>query len=156
MTATSRYTGLIERYRDRLPVSGTTHVISPGEGNAPLARLENISRVPGREVDLYIKYEGLNPTGSFKDRGMTLAVTHAVEEGNRAIICASTGNTSATAVVYAARAGITAFVVIPEGSSIVCTLTGRGVKDPDTAIRPCDEGMLTVDAELGAVKATIL
>jgi threonine synthase len=110
-----RYTGLIERYRDRLPVHDDTRIISLGEGNTPLIRLNNIPRQIGRDVELYVKYEGLNPTGSFKDRGMTMAVTKAVEEGSRAIICASTGNTSAAAAAYAARAGITAFVVIPDG-----------------------------------------
>jgi threonine synthase len=115
MSTASRYTGLIENYRERLPVSATTRVISLGEGNTPLVRLENIPRELGRDVELYIKYEGLNPTGSFKDRGMTMAVTRALEEGGRAIICASTGNTSAAAAAYAARAGITAFVLIPEG-----------------------------------------
>jgi len=111
----SRYTGLIERYRDRLPVHDDTRIISLGEGNTPLIRLHNIPRETGKDVDIYVKYEGLNPTGSFKDRGMTMAVTKAVEEGSRAIICASTGNTSASAAAYAARAGITAFVLIPEG-----------------------------------------
>ena len=115
MSTATRYTGLIEHYRDRMPVSADTRVISLGEGNTPLIRLENIPREIGRDVELYIKYEGLNPTGSFKDRGMTMAVTRAVEEGSRAIICASTGNTSAAAAAYAARAGITAFVLIPEG-----------------------------------------
>ncbi len=110
-----RYTGLIERYRDRLPVYDDTSIISLGEGDTPLVRLHNIPRALGREVDIYVKYEGLNPTGSFKDRGMTMAVTRAVEEGSRAVICASTGNTSASAAAYAARAGITAFVLIPEG-----------------------------------------
>jgi threonine synthase len=115
MSTATRYTGLIEHYRDRLPVTADTRVISLGEGNTPLVRLDNIARETGRDVELYIKYEGLNPTGSFKDRGMTMAVTRAVEEGSRAIICASTGNTSAAAAAYAARAGITAFVLIPEG-----------------------------------------
>lgn len=115
MTFRQRYTGLIERYRDRLPVHDDTRVISLGEGNTPLIRLNNIPRELGIEVDIYAKYEGLNPTGSFKDRGMTMAVTKAVEEGSRAIICASTGNTSASAAAYAARAGISAFVLIPEG-----------------------------------------
>jgi threonine synthase len=113
-TAT-RYTGLIDKYRDRLPVHDDTRIISLGEGNTPLIRLNNVPRRLGRAVDLYVKYEGLNPTGSFKDRGMTMAVTRAVEEGSRAIICASTGNTSASAAAYAARAGIAAFVLIPEG-----------------------------------------
>ncbi|MGD8672163.1 MAG: threonine synthase [Thiogranum sp.] len=110
-----RYTGLIDKYRDRLPVRDDTRIISLGEGNTPLIRLNNIPREIGRQVDIYVKYEGLNPTGSFKDRGMTMAVTKAVEEGSRAVICASTGNTSASAAAYAARAGITAFVLIPEG-----------------------------------------
>jgi len=110
-----RYTGLIDKYRDRLPVRDDTRVISLGEGNTPLIRLNNIPRTTGKDVDIYIKYEGLNPTGSFKDRGMTMAVTKAVEEGSRAIICASTGNTSAAAAAYAARAGIKAFVLIPDG-----------------------------------------
>ncbi|MCG5516152.1 MULTISPECIES: threonine synthase [unclassified Ectothiorhodospira] len=110
-----RYTGIIERYRDRLPVHDDARIISLGEGNTPLIRLNNIPRVLGKEVDIYVKFEGLNPTGSFKDRGMTMAVTRAVEEGSRAIICASTGNTSASAAAYAARAGITAFVLIPDG-----------------------------------------
>ncbi|MCO6411132.1 MAG: threonine synthase [Thiogranum sp.] len=110
-----RYTGLIDKYRDRLPIHDDTRIISLGEGNTPLIRLNNIPREIGKEVDIYVKYEGLNPTGSFKDRGMTMAVTKAVEEGSRAVICASTGNTSASAAAYAARAGITAFVLIPEG-----------------------------------------
>ncbi|MBK9131032.1 MAG: threonine synthase [Gammaproteobacteria bacterium] len=110
-----RYTGLIEKYRDRLPVGPDTRIISLGEGNTPLIRLENIPRQIGKDVEIYVKFEGLNPTGSFKDRGMTMAVTKAVEEGSRAIICASTGNTSAAAAAYAARAGVTAFVLIPDG-----------------------------------------
>ena len=111
----SRYTGLIEHYIDRLPVTDATPVISLAEGNTPLIQLVNIPRLINKDVDIYVKYEGLNPTGSFKDRGMTMAVTKAVEAGSKAIICASTGNTSAAAAAYAARAGITAFVVIPEG-----------------------------------------
>ncbi len=115
MSFRQRYTGLIERYRDRLPVHDDTRIISLGEGNTPLIRLHNIPSMLGKNVDIYVKYEGLNPTGSFKDRGMTMAVTKAVEEGSKAIICASTGNTSASAAAYAARAGITAFVLIPDG-----------------------------------------
>ena len=111
----ARYTGLINKYRDRLPVHDDTRLISLGEGNTPLIRLNNIPGLLGKDVDIYVKYEGLNPTGSFKDRGMTMAVTKAVEEGSKAIICASTGNTSAAAAAYAARAGITAFVLIPDG-----------------------------------------
>ena len=115
MNIGNRYTGLIEKYRDRLPVSKDTRIISLGEGATPLIQLKNIPRILGKQVDIYVKFEGLNPTGSFKDRGMTLAVTKAVEAGSRAIICASTGNTSAAAAAYAARAGITCFVVIPDG-----------------------------------------
>ncbi len=111
----NRYTGLIDAYRDRLPVHDDTRIISLGEGNTPLIRLNNIPRQLAKDVDIYVKYEGLNPTGSFKDRGMTMAVTKAVEEGSKAIICASTGNTSASAAAYASRAGIKAFVLIPEG-----------------------------------------
>src|SRR3989344_3196431 len=109
------YPGLIEKYRARLPVSKDPRIISLGEGATPLIQLKNIPRELGKQVDIYVKFEGLNPTGSFKDRGMTMAVTKAVEEGSRAIICASTGNTSAAAAAYAARAGITCFVLIPEG-----------------------------------------
>lgn len=115
MSTHKHYTGLIERYRDRLPVSESTRIISLNEGNTPLIQLQNIPRLTGKDVDIYVKFEGLNPTGSFKDRGMTMAVTKAVESGSQAIICASTGNTSASAAAYAARAGIKAFVLIPEG-----------------------------------------
>ncbi|RLA35667.1 MAG: threonine synthase [Gammaproteobacteria bacterium] len=109
------YTGLIDRYREWLPIADDTRIISLCEGNTPLVRLNNIPRDLGRDVDIYVKYEGLNPTGSFKDRGMTVAVTAAVADGSQAIICASTGNTSAAAAAYAARAGVTAFVLIPDG-----------------------------------------
>jgi threonine synthase len=111
----SRYTGLIETYRDRLPVHDDMRIISLGEGNTPLIRLNRIPRQLGKDVDIYVKFEGLNPTSSFKDRGMTMAVTQAVDEGAEAIICASTGNTSASAAAYAARGGIRCFVLIPEG-----------------------------------------
>ncbi len=115
MSSNSRYTGLINRYRSRLPVSESTRVISLGEGNTPLIQLHNIPFIIRKDVELYVKYEGLNPSGSFKDRGMTMAVTKAFEAGSRAILCASTGNTSASAAAYAARAGIKAFVLIPDG-----------------------------------------
>lgn len=110
----ARYTGIIDAYRDRLPVPEGARVISLSEGNTPLIQLVNLVP-PESGIRVYAKYEGLNPTGSFKDRGMTVAVTMAVESGSRAIICASTGNTSAAAAAYAARAGISAFVIIPEG-----------------------------------------
>ncbi len=116
MSVGAHYQGIIERYRDRLPVEASTSIISLAEGNTPLIRLENIERKIGRGIELYAKIEGQNPTGSFKDRGMTMAVTQAVAEGSKAIICASTGNTSASAAAYAARAGIRAFVLIPQGN----------------------------------------
>lgn len=110
-----RYTGLIDKYRERLPVADDTTPVSLCEGATPLIELKNLPRLLRRNVRLCAKFEGLNPTGSFKDRGMTMAVTKAVEDGARAIICASTGNTSASAAAYAARAGIACFVLIPEG-----------------------------------------
>jgi threonine synthase len=109
------YTGLIDRYRSRLPVAPGTRAVSLNEGATPLIELANLARLAGKRVRLLAKFDGLNPTGSFKDRGMTMAVTRAAEEGARAIICASTGNTSASAAAYAARAGMTCFVLIPEG-----------------------------------------
>ncbi len=111
----NRYNGVIERYRERLPVDENTPVISLGEGDTRLIELKKVPRLINKRVRLFTKFEGLNPTGSFKDRGMTLAVSKAVEAGAKAIICASTGNTSAAAAAYAARAGIACFVVIPEG-----------------------------------------
>ncbi|MGQ0621994.1 MAG: threonine synthase [Panacagrimonas sp.] len=111
----TRYTGLVDHYRHRLPLAREARAISLGEGRTPLIKLENLPNKLGFENELYVKFEGLNPTGSFKDRGMTVAVTQAVHEGARAIICASTGNTSAAAAAYAVRAGITAFVLIPDG-----------------------------------------
>ena len=111
----AHYTGLIDRYRDRLPVAPDTRAISLNEGATPLIELRNLPSLLRKKVKIYAKFEGANPTGSFKDRGMTMAVTQAVAEGARAIICASTGNTSASAAAYAARAGIACFVLIPEG-----------------------------------------
>ena len=111
----ARYSGLIDRYRDRLPVSDKTPVISLCEGDTPLIELVNLPSDIGSDVTMYAKFEGLNPTASFKDRGMTMAVSKAAEEGARAIVCASTGNTSAAAAAYAARAGMKAFVLIPDG-----------------------------------------
>ncbi len=114
-TAPGAYRGLLDRYRHRLPITEYTPIVNLYEGNTPLLHLENIPRQTGIDADIWVKYEGLNPTGSFKDRGMTMAVSHALEEGSRAIICASTGNTSASAAAYAARAGMRAFVLIPDG-----------------------------------------
>jgi len=111
----SHYTGLINKYRSRMPFGADVKAVTLNEGNTPLIELTNIPRLKGFEGRILVKFEGLNPTGSFKDRGMTAAVTQAVHEGSKAIICASTGNTSAAAAAYAARAGITAFVLIPDG-----------------------------------------
>ncbi len=105
--------GVISRYRQYLPVSEATPVISLNEGSTPLIHSPRLSERAGAEV--FIKYEGLNPTASFKDRGMTVAVSKAVEEGSRTVICASTGNTSAAAAAYAARAGIQCAVLLPAG-----------------------------------------
>jgi len=109
------YLGLIDRYQERLPIDDPASAISLFEGRTPLLPLNNIAKTLAMPVKIYAKYEGLNPTGSFKDRGMTVAVTKAVELGSTAIICASTGNTSASAAAYAARAGLKAFVLIPQG-----------------------------------------
>lgn len=105
--------GLIERFRDRLPFEPGDPVISLGEGSTPLVLAERVSERAGAEV--WLKIEGANPTGSFKDRGMTCAVSAAVREGAEAVICASTGNTAASAAAYAARAGLTGAVIVPEG-----------------------------------------
>src|SRR3982751_5850523 len=107
--------GVIERYREFLPVSDATPVVSLGEGNTPLIYSPRLSEIVGRGCEVYLKYEGLNPTGSFKDRGMTVAVSKAVEQGAQTLICASTGNTSASAAAYAARARIGCAVILPAG-----------------------------------------
>ena len=108
-----RWKGLIEEYKEWLPVTEKTPSLTLQEGNTPLIHLENLSEQWG--VNLYVKVEGLNPTGSFKDRGMVMAVAKAKEEGKTILICASTGNTSASAAAYGARAGMRTIVVIPEG-----------------------------------------
>ena len=108
--------GIIEEYRKFLPVSKKTPVVSLNEGNTPLVYACHISSLMGEGIEVYLKYEGLNPTGSFKDRGMCMAISKALEEGSRAVMCASTGNTSASAAAYSARAGIKCIVLIPEGA----------------------------------------
>ena len=104
---------MIEEYRDRLPVADATPVVTLCEGGTPLVRSEPLSAETG--CDVWLKYDGANPTGSFKDRGMTLAISKAVEEGAKAVVCASTGNTSASAAAYAAKAGLTCAVLVPKG-----------------------------------------
>ena len=107
--------GLIETYRQYLPVNESTPVITLLEGNTPLIPVPYISEIIGKGVEVFVKFDGLNPTGSFKDRGMTMAISKAKETGAKAVICASTGNTSASAAAYARRGGMRAFVLIPDG-----------------------------------------
>ncbi len=115
MTNHRSWQGTIDAYRDFLPVDADTRIVTLAEGNTPLVPVPRLAAALGISADLRVKYEGLNPTGSFKDRGMTMAVTKAVQDGAKAIMCASTGNTSASAAAFAARAGITAIVLLPAG-----------------------------------------
>ncbi|MFF3039744.1 threonine synthase [Arthrobacter citreus] len=108
-----QWRGVIREYADRLPVTENTEVITLGEGGTPLVHAKALSELTGNEV--YLKVEGMNPTGSFKDRGMTMAMTAAVEAGAKAVVCASTGNTSASAAAYATQAGLTCAVLVPDG-----------------------------------------
>ena len=114
--------GIIEEYRDRLPVTDATPVVTLCEGGTPLVRSEPLSAETGCEV--WLKYEGANPTASFKDRGMTLAISKAVEEGSKAVVCASTGNTSASAAAYAGKAGLTCAVLVPKGKIALGKMAG--------------------------------
>src|SRR6184192_3476144 len=107
--------GVIEHYREYLPVSDSTPAISLGEGDTPLVHCPQLSKRVGHGCDVFVKNEGVNPTGSFKDRGMTVAVSNALGRGASALVCASTGNTSASAAAYAARAGISCAVILPVG-----------------------------------------
>ncbi len=110
------YRGVIRAYKKFLPVNQKTPIITLNEGNTPLILAKYISSLAGRDIEVYLKYEGLNPTGSFKDRGMTLAISKACEQKAKAVICASTGNTSASAAAYAAVAGLRCIVLIPRGA----------------------------------------
>ncbi len=112
----TRWPGLIEHYRRFLPVTDSTPLVTLNEGNTPLIESPELAARLGQNIKLYLKYDGANPTGSFKDRGMTVAISKAVGEGARAVICASTGNTAASAAAYAGRAGLKAFVLIPKGA----------------------------------------
>ena len=112
----TRWPGLIEHYRRFLPVTDKTPVVTLNEGNTPLIESPALGDRVGRNIKVYLKFEGANPTGSFKDRGMTVAMSKALGEGVRAVICASTGNTSASAAAYAGRAGLQAYVLIPKGA----------------------------------------
>ena len=119
----SAWRGVIEQYRKYLPVTDKTPVVSLCEGNTPLIHAYNLEKIIGGGLEIWLKYEGLNPTASFKDRGMTMAVSMAVERGAKAVICASTGNTSASAAAYAARAGIKCVVLLPKGAIAMGKLT---------------------------------
>lgn len=114
--------GVIEEYRERLPVTDATPVVTLGEGGTPLVRSGSLSEETGCEV--WLKYEGANPTASFKDRGMTLAISKALEEGSKAVVCASTGNTSASAAAYAGKAGIPCAVLVPKGKVALGKMAG--------------------------------
>ena len=111
----NRWRGVIHAYRDHLPVTDATPIVSLNEGNTPLVRVDNFAEAIGADIQLWLKYEGVNPTCSFKDRGMTLAVSKAKERGAQVVICASTGNTSAAAAAYAARAKMKCVVLLPHG-----------------------------------------
>ena len=110
------WNGVIEKYKKFLPVTDKTPIVTLKEGDTPLMRTSHINGLIGGDVEVYLKYEGLNPTGSFKDRGMTLAISKALEEGSKVVMCASTGNTSASAACYSAKAGVECIVLIPEGA----------------------------------------
>src|ERR1041384_2055013 len=112
----SYWKGVIEEYRSYLPVTDKTPVVTLKEGDTPLIHAPRITEKLGNGLRIYLKFEGLNPTGSFKDRGMTMAMSKAVEEGAKVVVCASTGNTSASAAAYAAHAGIACAVLLPHGS----------------------------------------
>ncbi|MBX0310954.1 MAG: threonine synthase, partial [Sulfurihydrogenibium sp.] len=120
-----KWKGIIEAYRQYLPVNENTPIITLHEGNTPLIKADNLSKeiAPNLNLQIYLKYEGLNPTGSFKDRGMTMAISKAKENGKEAVICASTGNTSASAAAYAAKAGMRAYVLLPKGAVAIGKLS---------------------------------
>lgn len=116
--------GLINQYASRLNISDTSQPVTLGEGNTPLIPAPRLAATLAPDFELYLKYEGLNPTGSFKDRGMTTAITQAVSDGAKTVICASTGNTAASAAAYAARAGLRCVVLIPDGKIALGKLAG--------------------------------
>src|SRR6266511_3856466 len=127
--------GVIERYRERLPIGASTPVVTLLEGGTPLVPAPVLSARTG--CDVWLKVEGVNPTGSFKDRGMTVAVSKAMEEGSRAVICASTGNTSASAAAYAARAAITCAVLVPDGKIALALVHGARVLAVEGSFDDC-------------------
>ena len=147
--------GVIHRYREFLPVSASTPVISLSEGSTPLIHSPRLSQKTGAEV--YLKYEGLNPTGSFKDRGMTVAISKAVEDGAKTVICASTGNTSAAAAAYAARAGVKCAVILPAGKIAIGKLVQAFVYGAKVvAIRGNFDDALRIVREFGGVEGVAI
>jgi threonine synthase len=147
----SAWRGVIEQYRKHLPVTDKTPVVSLNEGNTPLIRAYNLEKVIGGDLKLWLKYEGLNPTASFKDRGMTVAVSLAIERGAKAVICASTGNTSASAAAYAARAGIKCVVILPKGAIAMGKLTQALIEGATViALRGNFDDALRIVREIGA------
>lgn len=152
------YTGLIDQYRERLPLAADVEPVALCEGRTPLIRLRNLPQDLGFRGEIYVKYEGLNPTGSFKDRGMTVAVTAALAEGSKAVICASTGNTSAAAAAYAARAGMKCFMLIPEGKIALGKLAQAGISGAEVIqIRGnFDDGMRIVKGLSDSLPITVV
>ena len=138
---------LIERFRDRLPVSGGTPVVSLGEGSTPLLRAPRLGQQLG--LDLWLKWEASNPTASYKDRGMTVAVSKALEDGARSVVCASTGNTSASAAAYAARAGLQAIVLVAESAARGKLIQARALGARVLAVRGSFDEALTAAKQLG-------
>lgn len=143
--------GVISRYRAYLPVDDGTPVVSLNEGSTPLIHSPKLSRLVGRGAEVYVKYEGLNPTGSFKDRGMTMAISKAAERGAQAVICASTGNTSAAAAAYAARSDLACAVLLPAGKIAAGKLLQAFIYGAKVvAIRGNFDDALRLVRELGA------
>ncbi len=148
--APNRWQGLIHRYADYLPVTDTTPVITLCEGNTPLIEADNFVAAIGGKFKLYLKYEGLNPTASFKDRGMTMAISKACEKGAEVVACASTGNTSASAAAYAARAKLKCVVILPHGNIAMGKLSQALIYGAQTiAIRGNFDDALRIVRELG-------
>jgi threonine synthase len=144
----SPWRGIIDAYKEHLPVTAKTPIISLCEGNTPLIHAPSLSKAVN--ADVYLKYEGLNPTGSFKDRGMTMALSKAVEDGAKTVVCASTGNTSASAAAYAARAGLKCAVLIPEGKIALGKLSQALVHDAVVlAVKGNFDEALRIVRELG-------
>jgi threonine synthase len=145
------YHGVIARYKKYLPVTKNTPAITLLEGNTPLICSSKVANYLGKQFKVYLKYEGLNPTGSFKDRGMTVAISKAKEQGKKAVICASTGNTSASAAAYAARAGLKCIVVIPEGAIALGKLAQALIHNAEViAIRGNFDDALNIVKELSS------